>query len=203
MYEERQKYVDSCPAHSLAVLDHLQPLLEQPPLPILKGMKPLLPGDSRQALKDVPVSRQLAPGLVHVVVQVQAHLLPPLPRVQLGPDGRREHLDDADVPGPPGLLLRAAAQLGAQGPGEAVDCGLGGAVVGHQGHGDEGEAGGDHDDAGWVRAPGDEVWEEVGDDVDGGEVVGRHLVVDGVQRDGGRVSKVDGLLEACVEEDGI
>lgn len=81
--------------------------------------------------------------------------------------------------------------------------GLGGAVVGDLGHGDEGEAGGDHDDAGGLWAPGDQVGEEVRDDVDGGEVVGRYFIVDRGQGDRGGVGEVDGLLEARVEEDTV
>lgn len=183
-------------------MNRLQPLLKQPPLPILKRMKPLLPGDRRQALQDILLGRQLTPRLTHVLIQVQPHLLPPLARVQLCPDGGREHLDDADVRRPLLFPLRAA-QLRTQGPGEAVDGGLCGAIVCDQGHGDEGEPRGDHDDAGGAGRPGGEVREEVRDDVDGGEVVGGHLVVDGAQGDGGGVGEVDGLLEACVEEDGV
>lgn len=92
--------------------------------------------------------------------------------MQLRLYGRRQDLDDLDVFR---VLCFWAGKLRAERPHERVRGGFGCAIVGAAGKGDEGEAGGDHDYGCGLGGEGDEVREEEGDQMQGGEVIGCEL----------------------------
>ena len=80
---------------------------------------------------------------------------------EFGLDVGRDDLDDLDV---------GSAELVAEGLGPGVDGGLGGAVGGGGGHGDEGEAGGFGEDGGAGLL--EKLWEQLSGEAHGAEEVG-------------------------------
>lgn len=102
-----------------------------------------------------------------------------------------------------GVWCVGAAELGSERPGETVEGSFGCAVVGASGEGHDGQARADHDNGGGSRRNGRQVWEEVGDHVQRGEVVGGQLGVDGGQGDGLGAREVERTLETGIEDDRV
>ena len=108
-----------------------------------------------------------------------------------GLDVRRDEFEDFDAGG---------LELVAQGLGIGVDGGLGGVVGGSDGHGYEGEAGGDHDDGGVGLLQ--EVRQQGGGEADGAEEVGGDGGL-GVGDVSGLREKVFGAHDAGVVDDDV